>query len=111
MPPASVLTPAAEGVLQRWPVSKRVNSSKAPKDEQSLTQSVDVEASQFPVQQLESADSFARTSAACASQVSNRRYGHSYRASILTSAVPVFGIRTLLIKVSRPQIPNTGLLR
>ena len=53
MPPASVLTPAAEGVLQRWPVSKRVNSSKAPKDEQSLTQSVDVEASQFPVQQLE----------------------------------------------------------
>ena len=26
-----ILKPAAEGVLQRWPVSKRVNSSKAAK--------------------------------------------------------------------------------
>jgi hypothetical protein len=29
--------PVAEGVLQRWPVSKRVNSSKAPKDDETLT--------------------------------------------------------------------------
>jgi putative SOS response-associated peptidase YedK len=32
-----ILVPAAEGVLQRWPVSKRVNSSKAPKDDETLT--------------------------------------------------------------------------
>jgi hypothetical protein len=28
-----LLKPAAEDVLQRWPVSKRVNSSKAPADD------------------------------------------------------------------------------
>jgi hypothetical protein len=32
-----ILVPAAEGVLQRWPVSKRVNSSKTPKDDETLT--------------------------------------------------------------------------
>jgi putative SOS response-associated peptidase YedK len=34
------LAPAADGVLQRWPVSKRVNSSKAPKDDETLTQPI-----------------------------------------------------------------------
>ena len=38
-----ILVPAPEGMLQRWPVSKRVNSSKAPKDDETLTQAVDVE--------------------------------------------------------------------
>ena len=28
--------PAAENVLQRWPVSKRVNSSRAPDDDPTL---------------------------------------------------------------------------
>ena len=37
-----ILAPAAEGVLQRWPVSKRVNSSKAPTDDETLTQPLDV---------------------------------------------------------------------
>jgi putative SOS response-associated peptidase YedK len=35
-----ILTPAAEGVLERWPVSRRVNSSKAPKDDETLTQPI-----------------------------------------------------------------------
>lgn len=30
------MKPAGEDVLQRWPVSKRVNSSKAPADDPSL---------------------------------------------------------------------------
>jgi hypothetical protein len=36
-------------MLQRWPVSKRVNSSKAPKDDETLTQPVVVEAPQLQV--------------------------------------------------------------
>jgi putative SOS response-associated peptidase YedK len=44
-----ILVPAPEGTLQRWPVSKRVNSSKAPKDDETLTQPVDVEAPQLQV--------------------------------------------------------------
>jgi putative SOS response-associated peptidase YedK len=44
-----ILRPAGEGVLKRWPVSKRVNSSKAPKDDETLTQPVDVEAPQLQV--------------------------------------------------------------
>jgi hypothetical protein len=44
-----ILTAAVEGVLQRWPVSKRVNSSKAPKDDETLTQRVDVDAPQLQV--------------------------------------------------------------
>jgi putative SOS response-associated peptidase YedK len=44
-----ILVPAPEGMLQRWPVSKRVNSSKAPKDDETLTQPVDVEAPQLQV--------------------------------------------------------------
>jgi len=44
-----ILKPAAEGVLERWPVSKRVNSSKAAKDDETLTQAVDVEAPQLRV--------------------------------------------------------------
>ena len=43
------LTPTAEGVLLRWPVSKRVNSSKAPKDDETLTQPVDIDAPQLQV--------------------------------------------------------------
>ena len=39
-----ILTPAAEGMLQRWPVSKRVNSSKAPKEDETLTQPVEISA-------------------------------------------------------------------
>jgi len=31
-----LLKPAAENLLQRWPVSKRVNSSKAPADDPTL---------------------------------------------------------------------------
>jgi putative SOS response-associated peptidase YedK len=31
-----LLKPAAEDLLQRWPVSKRVNSSKAPADDATL---------------------------------------------------------------------------
>jgi len=39
-----ILVPTGEGVLERWPVS---NSSKAPKDDETLTQPVDVEAPQL----------------------------------------------------------------
>jgi putative SOS response-associated peptidase YedK len=35
-----ILAPAADGVLRRWPVSRRVNSSKAPKDDETLTQPI-----------------------------------------------------------------------
>ena len=31
-----LLKPAAENMLQRWPVSKRVNSSRAPDDDPTL---------------------------------------------------------------------------
>jgi hypothetical protein len=31
-----LLKPAAENVLQRWPVSKRVNSSRAPDEDPTL---------------------------------------------------------------------------
>ena len=31
-----LLKPAAENVLQKWPVSKRVNSSRAPDDDPTL---------------------------------------------------------------------------
>ena len=44
-----ILRPAGDGVLERWPVSKRVNSSKASKDDETLTQRVDVDAPQFQV--------------------------------------------------------------
>jgi putative SOS response-associated peptidase YedK len=44
-----ILVPAAERALQRWPVSKRVNSSKAPKDDETLTQPVDIDAPQLQV--------------------------------------------------------------
>ena len=44
-----ILRPAGEGVLERWPVSKRVNSSKPPKDDETLTQRVDVDAPQLQV--------------------------------------------------------------
>ena len=44
-----ILLPAAEGVLQRWSVSKRVNGSKTPKDDATLAQPVDVDAPQLQV--------------------------------------------------------------
>jgi putative SOS response-associated peptidase YedK len=44
-----ILTPAGDGVFERWPVSKRVNSSKASKDDETLTQRVDVDAPQLQV--------------------------------------------------------------
>ena len=44
-----ILLPAAEGILQRWPVSKRVNSSKAPKEDETLTQPVEISAPPPPV--------------------------------------------------------------
>jgi hypothetical protein len=39
---AVLMKPAGNDVLQRWPVSKRVNSSKAPTDDASL---IDIEGS------------------------------------------------------------------
>jgi hypothetical protein len=39
-----ILGPAPEGMLQRWPMSKRVNSSQAPNDDETLTQPVNVDA-------------------------------------------------------------------
>jgi putative SOS response-associated peptidase YedK len=37
-----ILRRAGEGVLEPWPVSKRVNSSKAPKEDETLTQPVEI---------------------------------------------------------------------
>jgi putative SOS response-associated peptidase YedK len=36
----ALLVPAADGMLQRWPVSKRVNSSRAPDDDPGLIEPV-----------------------------------------------------------------------
>jgi len=38
----ALLKPAANDVLQRWPVSRRVNSSRAPADDPSLIERVEV---------------------------------------------------------------------
>jgi putative SOS response-associated peptidase YedK len=38
---AALMKPAAEGVLEKWPVSKRVNSSRAPDDDASLIEPID----------------------------------------------------------------------
>ena len=38
----ALLRPAANNVLQRWPVSRRVNSSRAPADDPSLIERVEV---------------------------------------------------------------------
>jgi hypothetical protein len=35
-----LLKPAAENLLQRWPVSKRVNSSRAPDDDPTLIEEI-----------------------------------------------------------------------
>jgi hypothetical protein len=35
---------ATEGVLEKWPVSKRVNSSRAPDDDASLIEAIDSQA-------------------------------------------------------------------
>jgi putative SOS response-associated peptidase YedK len=37
-----LLKPAAENMLQRWPVSKRVNSSRAPDDDSTLIDKVKI---------------------------------------------------------------------
>ncbi len=37
-----VLKPAADGVLRQWPVSKRVNSSKAPADDPTLMEEINL---------------------------------------------------------------------
>lgn len=39
---AGILKPAANGYLQRWPVSKRVSSSKADADDATLIERVEV---------------------------------------------------------------------
>jgi putative SOS response-associated peptidase YedK len=39
---SALLRPAANDVLQRWPVSKRVNSSRAPADDPTLAERVEV---------------------------------------------------------------------
>jgi hypothetical protein len=36
-----MLTPLPSGMLRAWPVSRRVNSSKAEKDEQSLIEPIE----------------------------------------------------------------------
>jgi putative SOS response-associated peptidase YedK len=41
---AALMKPAAEGVLEKWPVSKRVNSSRAPDDDASHIEAVDADA-------------------------------------------------------------------
>jgi putative SOS response-associated peptidase YedK len=41
---AALMKPAAESVLQKWPVSKRVNSSRAPDDDASLIEAIDEDA-------------------------------------------------------------------
>jgi len=38
-----VLKPAANDFLQRWPVSKRVNSSRAPNDDPSLIERISIQ--------------------------------------------------------------------
>jgi putative SOS response-associated peptidase YedK len=40
---AALLRPAANDVLQRWPVSRRVNSSRAPADDPTLIERGEVE--------------------------------------------------------------------
>jgi putative SOS response-associated peptidase YedK len=39
-----LLKPAPDDLLQRWPVSKRVNSSKAPAEDATLIDRIDLEA-------------------------------------------------------------------
>jgi putative SOS response-associated peptidase YedK len=39
---AELLKPAAEDFLRRWPVSKRVNSSRAPDDDPTLIDKVSI---------------------------------------------------------------------
>jgi putative SOS response-associated peptidase YedK len=38
---AALMKPAAEGVLQKWPLSKRMNSSRPPDDDASLIESIE----------------------------------------------------------------------
>jgi hypothetical protein len=38
---AALMKPAADGVLQKWPVSKPVNSSRAPDDDRTLIERLD----------------------------------------------------------------------
>jgi putative SOS response-associated peptidase YedK len=38
---AALMKPAGEGVLRKWPVSKRVNSSRAPDDDAGLIEPIE----------------------------------------------------------------------
>jgi hypothetical protein len=38
------MKPAAEDVLQKWPVSKRINSSRTPKDDPTLIDKIELAA-------------------------------------------------------------------
>jgi putative SOS response-associated peptidase YedK len=38
---AALMKPAADDILQKWPVSKRVNSSRAPDDDSSLIEPIE----------------------------------------------------------------------
>jgi putative SOS response-associated peptidase YedK len=41
---AELMKPAAEDILQKWPVSKRINSSRTPKDDPTLIEPVELAA-------------------------------------------------------------------
>ena len=41
---AQLMKPAADDVLQKWPVSKRINSSRTPKDDRTLIDKVELTA-------------------------------------------------------------------
>ncbi|MBO0759274.1 MAG: hypothetical protein J2P54_25830, partial [Bradyrhizobiaceae bacterium] len=47
---AALMKPAGEDVLQKWPVSKRVNSSRAADDDATLIEQVGAERSREVVQ-------------------------------------------------------------
>jgi putative SOS response-associated peptidase YedK len=44
-----LLKPAADDLLQRWPVSKRVNSSKAPAEDPTLIDRIALEAAKLSI--------------------------------------------------------------
>lgn len=50
-----LMKPADEDVLQRWPVSKRVNSSRAPDDDATL---IEIEASVATADEILAANNF-----------------------------------------------------
>ena len=52
----ALMKPAGERVLQRWPVSKRVNSSRTPDDDASLTEPIETAAPQAKTNGLSAYD-------------------------------------------------------